>query len=233
MSTNTLAVPHYQNVGNPGYVNPGEIIGKNVRRLREQAGMSVNRLAREIGVRLNTIQAIEAGKTQKSKHLPDIARIFMVPLSEIDPAQRSNGTNPAVVPARELTGERDVPVYGTTEAGEGVMVLTSEPVDKADRPASLTHVPDAYGVIVTGSSMVPAVRAGDIVVVHPHKHPRREDLCVFRSEKHGEFCSTIKEFVAETKDGWRVKRYRPQEREFVLKRSEWPQCHVVVTVHRR
>ena len=209
----------------------GQIIGANVVRLRERRGWSTARLARELGVALNTVQAIERGDTQKSKFLPDIARIFGVPLSEIDPSQTHIQLD--VLPLKEVAGPRDLPVYGTTEAGEGVMVMTSEPVDRADRPASLLHVADAYGVIVRGNSMDPAAPAGSIAVVNPHLHPRRDDLCVFRCDDHGEFRSIIKEFVGITADGWRVKRYKPDEKEYTIKKADWPECHVVVTIHRR
>lgn len=234
MSTNNLAVPSYQNLGKPSPMRPGEIIGRNVVKFRELKGWSTAKLAREIGVALNTVQRIEAGDTVKSKYLPDIARILGKSLGDIDPSQVSNETSPAIIPRRDLiTGERDLPIYGTTEAGDGVMVMSSEPVDKEDRPPSLTHVRDAYGVIVVGDSMHPIVRPGDIVVVHPHKQPRREDLCVFRVQDHGEFRSTVKEFVSSTADGWRVRRYHPETKELVLKKRDWPECHVVVTIHRR
>jgi len=213
-------------------MTPGDTIGRNVRRIRESRSMSANELARRVHVRVNTIQQIEKGKTQKSKHLPDIARILEVALSDIDPSQSSNQPGRAL-PKRELVGDRDLPVYGTTEGGDGIQVMSSEPVDKADRPPSLTFVRDAYGVIVTGDSMTPALRPGDIAVVHPHIQPRREDLCVFRSNNHGEFRSTVKEFVSFVKEGWRVKRYKPEEKEFTLKKSDWDECHVVVTIHRR
>lgn len=215
-----------------------DIIAKNVIEARKAKGWSVNRLAKEAKVKLNTIQAIEKGPskggTKKSKYLPDIARVLGVPLSSIDPSQVSNMTEATpTIPKRELIGARDLPIYATTEGGEGVLVMSSEPVDLGDRPTSLTHVKDAYGVLVVGESMVPVVRPGDIVAVHPHKHPRREDLCVFRSHHEGVFTSTIKEFVAQTADGWRVKRYKPEEKEFILKKKDWQECHVVVAIHRR
>lgn len=215
---------------------PSEVIGQNVARLRKARGLSPAQLAAKIGVRLFSVQQIENGKTQKSKYLPDIARVLDVPLSDIDPAQAQNGRQSAkeyVLPHSEVAGPRDLPVYGTTEAGGGILVMSSAPIDRAERPPSLLHVQDAYGVLVKGDSMGSVVRAGQVVVVNPHAHPRREDICVFRSEQHGEFKSTIKEFIAETTDGWRVKRYKPKEREFMLKKSDWPECHVVVTIHRR
>lgn len=233
MSTSTLAEQAYEKLGRYALMSEkSNLIGKNVSSAREKKGWSVAKLAREIGVALNTIQSIESGATQKSKYLPDIARVLGVPLTDIDPLQTAPLAEPTI-PADKLTVGRDLPVYGTTEAGEGVMVLTSEPVDRAERPPSVANVKDAYGVIVYGDSVAPAARSGDVVVVHPHLPPRLGDLCVFRGDDHGEFHSLLKEFVANVGDSWRVKRYQPDEKTFTIKKKDWPECHVVVTIHRR
>lgn len=205
-------------------MSPGEVVGANVTRFRVERGMSTAELARRVGVRVFTIQQVEAGKTQRTRYLADIARALEVEMWELDPRLKRELPAPA--------GPVDLPVYATTEGGDGALVLSPDPVDRIERPRSLAHSRDAYAVMVTGESMWPMVRPGDVVVLNPNKYPRREDLCVFRSEQHGEFKSTIKEFVARTDDDWRVKRYRPEEREFILKRQDWPECHVVVTIHR-
>lgn len=236
MSTNNLAMPTYQEIGRAPRMTKGEVIGKNVVRLRTKAGLSVNRLAKDVGVKLNTIQQIEAGVTQKSKYLPDIARVLKVALSEIDPSQAAD-VKPEIenkpIPLGSVVGTRDVPVYATTEGGDGIMVMHSDPVDLTDRPSSIQHVKNAYAVIVTGDSMVPLLRPGSIVIVNPNLHPRRDDLCIFRVEEHGEFRSTVKEFVSKTTGGWRVRRYQPAEKEFLLKAEDWKECHVIVAIHRR
>jgi SOS-response transcriptional repressor LexA len=206
-------------------MTPGEIVGANVTRFRIERGLSTAALAREVGVRVFTIQQIEAGKTQRTRYLADIARVLEVDISDLDPRVK----RPT---ASALASAPDLPLYGTTEAGDGALVLSADPIDRIERPRALAHARNAYAVMVTGESMWPMVRPGDVVVLNPHKYPRREDLCVFRSERHGEFKSTIKEFVSRTNDGWRVKRYRPEEKEFALKGQEWPECHVVVTIHR-
>jgi hypothetical protein len=76
--------------------------------------------------------------------------------------------------------------------------------------------------------MVPALRPGDTVLIHPHLPPKVEDICLFISQKNGEFVATIKEYVGQTKDHWKVKRYKPEEKEFLLRKSEWQTCHVSV-----
>lgn len=232
MSTNFLALPPYQNIARPARMTPGDVIGANVKKLRQRRDMAAAELARLVGVGIYTIQQIEKGVTQKSKYLPDIARVLGVSLKEIDPAQ-SKDVSRGTIALDEISSSGEVDLYATTEAGGGAMVMGSDPVGRVERPRSLAHIDGVYGVIVSGDSMGSVVRAGDVVVVNPHKHPRREDLCVFRIHENGEFRSTIKEFISQTEDSWRVKRYFPEEREFSLKKRDWPECHVVAVVHKR
>ena len=199
---------------------------RNVARYRKERGLSQEQLARRIGVRQNTIAAIELGTTKKSKYLPDIARVLEISLTDLDAGDGSRRT--PTIPGTDLVGARDLPLYATVEAGEGAVVMSSDPVDEIRRPAPLATVKGAYGVIVSGESMVPALRPGDIVLIHPHLPPKVEDICLFISERNGEFVATIKEYVGQTKDHWKVKRYKPEEKEFTLRKSEWQTCHVSV-----
>jgi transcriptional regulator with XRE-family HTH domain len=206
-------------------------IRENLQRIRQQRGMSQAALAGAIGVRQNTIAAIELGLTRKSRYLPDIARALRVPLSDIDPDLGFGESR--VISSGELVGARDLPLYATVEGGEGTVVMSSDPVDEIRRPAPLATVKGAYGVIVVGESMVPVLRPGDVALVNPHLPPRAEDTCIFVCEKDGEFIATIKEYVGQTKDAWRVKRYKPKETEFALKKKDWPRCEVVVGKYSR
>jgi hypothetical protein len=45
--------------------------------------------------------------------------------------------------------------------------------------------------------------------------------------------STVKEYLSHTDDTWRVKRYKPEEREFNLPRNEWQECHLIVGKYNR
>ena len=111
----------------------------NVARYRKERGLSQEQLARRIGVRQNTIAAIEAGTTKKSKYLPDIARVLQVDLADLDAAEGAHRT--ATIPGADLVGARDLPLYATVEAGEGAVVMSSDPVDEIRRPAPLAIPP--------------------------------------------------------------------------------------------
>lgn len=138
---------------------------------------------------------------------------------------------PDSFPATDLVGEaRDLPVYGTAQAGKGAMALSNNPVDWTNRPTSLLKVSDAYGIIVEGDSMAPAIKAGFILCIHPHKKARTGNYCIFRSENvDGSFLLCVKEYVKETQDHWHVLQYSPKK-SFTLKKSEWQSCHVVVSI---
>lgn len=203
----------------------------NLVRLRTERRLSQQELAVKVGVRQNTIAAIEAGETKKTRYLPEIARALKVSIHDLDPSLGAEGS--FIIDEPDLIGARDLDLYASVDAGEGAVVVSNEPVDKIGRPAPLANVRDAYGVIVAGESMVPAFRPGDMALVHPHMPPRIEDVCIFRVEKDGEFHATIKEYCGQTNDLWKVKRYQPEEKEFTLKKRDWPVCHVVIGKYTR
>lgn len=136
------------------------------------------------------------------------------------------------IPMADIIGEaRDLPVYGTAQAGKGAMTITQEPVDYIDRPVSLLKVRDAYAIIVDGDSMFPNIRPGWTLSIHPHKKPRTGDYCLFRNEDvDGSVSLCVKEFVRETEDHWHVLQYKPPKR-FSFKKSEWQSCHLVVSMN--
>jgi transcriptional regulator with XRE-family HTH domain len=209
-------------------------LAENVRRFRILRRLSQKALADAIGVRQNTIAAIESGDTKRTRYLPDLARELDADITDLEPGLAlSRVPVPVPIPASELVGSRDLDVYGSVEAGEGGIVLSNDPVDRIKRPAPLANVRGGYGVIVVGDSMVPLLRAGDIVLVHPHLPPKLDDLCLFMSDREGEFKATIKEFRGQTKDTWKVRRYQPAERDYTLKKKDFAKCQVVVGIYKR
>src|SRR5688572_21824151 len=96
------------------------IIGANVKRLREASGDSQIDLAKKIGVSsANTVGAIELGITLKSRHLPDIARVYRVPLTDVNPFVDLNTTESVIPPearvlqVQEFLTNKDMPLYSS------------------------------------------------------------------------------------------------------------------------
>lgn len=227
MSTNSLFMQSYQSIGS----NPAMSLAENVAKFRKRKHLSQAALASRIGVRQNTIAAIESGETKKTKYLPEIASALDVSIPELDPSviQYENST----VPGNQLVGESDLPVYASVDAGNGVVFVSERPVQTVKRPEPLATVTKGYGVIVSGESMIPLVRPGDTVLVHPHLPPKVDDLCLFIGEKDGEFRATLKEFIGQTKDLWRIRRYHPKEELFTIRKTDFPRCEVVVGLYKR
>ena len=201
-------------------------IGENVRQLRESRGWSQEDLARQSGTSQTTVFNIESGETKQSKLLPRIAVALGVPLVEIDEALGGQSRKLLAIPRAELVVDADLPVFASVEGGKGQIIISNEVVDRVRRPASLLHVRDGYGVLVTGDSMVPTFRPGDIALVHPHLPPRIDDSVILQTASQDK--ALIKEFRGETDVEWRLRRYRPKEQDFAIPKLEWPIVHTVV-----
>ncbi len=76
-----------------------------------------------------------------------------------------------------------MPLYGHAVAGEdGRFVMNGQLIGTAERPASLVDPLEAYGIIVSGDSMFPRYRSGEICLVDPRKPLRRTDDVVVQVE---------------------------------------------------
>lgn len=135
-----------------------------------------------------------------------------------------------IVPAAELFGEHiDLPVFGTAQGGQdGALVITDRAVDWVARPTVLLRVQDGYGIIVSGDSMEPVVRAGSTMLVNPHSPPRISDPCIFRCHSDdGTTHVMVKEYRGQTETHWKVRQYNPPK-DFTLKKDAWQVCHRTV-----
>jgi transcriptional regulator with XRE-family HTH domain len=210
--------------------------GRNVARYREAADLSQADLAKAIGVRSqNTIASIELGKTAKSKHLADIARVLKKRLIDLDP--QFSGEELVTFQSSDVprgVGPGDVPIYSSFETGaDALLGFAEDPIDMAPRPAQLERVRRSYGLRVAGEAMFPWVRPGDTALIDPHKTPRQGDLCLFRRSGRGSIQALFREFRGQTAREWTVRQYQPRRRDQYLKKADWPECHVVVSINLR
>lgn len=109
--------------------------------------------------------------------------------------------------------------------------MSADPVEYKLRPEPLIGVSRAYGIIVTGESMVPEFEPGDIALIHPHKPPERGKTHIFYAENNGETRAMIKRLLRWTDSHWMVEQWNPsrgQRSEFILSRKEWATVHRVV-----
>lgn len=216
----------------------------NVRRLRDKLGWSQEKLAKEVGVRQNTIAAIETGETKKTRYLNELANVLGARPHEVDdslPPPNENSLPPMVepltTPPNILVGVRDLPVHVATEAGRGALIVSTDPVEFVLRPAPLAQVREGYGLIVIGDSMIPAYEPGDTILTHPHLQPApNTDVVLYSENVAGEVKATVKRLIRFTATHWTLRQWNPPKRgkrEFVLSRKEWPRCHRVVGKYAR
>jgi phage repressor protein C with HTH and peptisase S24 domain len=125
---------------------------------------------------------------------------------------------------------RDFPVYGSAECGEdGAFEFnTGEVIDLVKRPQRLLGVKAAYGLYVSGTSMVPWRKSGALVYVHEKQPPMIGDHVVIqlKPKKAGDApLAYIKLLEKRTGTEIVVSQYNPP------KRITFPMSKVV-SIHR-
>lgn len=210
-----------------------EEIGARIRAAREAKGLSQAALARAVGIKQQSLDSIEKGKTARSKHLPFLAiELGLYPDDIGLPKEGFAEPNSGYVPPAQIQQPgRDFPIYSAAEGGPGEIIRSTDPVDWYPRPSPVAHVRDAYGLFVIGESMVPEFEPGDIALVNPILPPLPGKPCIFYTELHGEARATIKRFVRASATVWHVFQHNPPRgmtQEFTLSRKEWSICHRVL-----
>lgn len=210
-------------------MNPKDI-GQIVRAERESKGLSQAQLGRLIGVKQQSIDAIERGDTRRSKFLPEIIRELGISPGDV-------GLPPDMSVQAQLqqqpfitVGQPDFKVYASAEGGPGEIIRSSDPVDFIPRPTHLLHVKDAYGLLVTGDSMWPEFKSGQMAIVEPSLAVIPDEVYIFYAERDGEARATIKHLRRATVDRWLVSQHNPPEgspKDFSLPRKEWGLAHRV------
>jgi len=124
--------------------------------------------------------------------------------------------------------DRDLPIYGAAEGGNGVMILDSDPIEYGERPANLLGVVGAYGVYIVNESMAPAYEQGDKVHVHTGRplKPGRDALFIAETAD-GTRHATVKRLVKATDKAWKVQQFNPP-RTFELPKKTWQRAFRIV-----
>lgn len=202
-----------------------------IKSKREALSLSQHALASAAGTTQQTVDRIERGVTSFSRTVPAILRALDIKpglaRSRLVPAQSGDP-----IPASELLGGRDLPVYGAAQGGQGAMILTVDPVQRVRRPEHLVGVDDGYGIFVVGDSMQPAFWHGDIALIHPHKPLRSgDDIVLYGSDSGGNDVAVIKHLRRFDDELWHLRQWNPtgdDPQDFTLDRKLWPIGHNVV-----
>jgi transcriptional regulator with XRE-family HTH domain len=197
---------------------------QRIRAARLAKGWSQDFLARQVGVSQPAIVNIERGWTTRSRFLPRIAKVLELDLTQLDDGLAEIVADPE---GRAMRAEANFPVHASTDQGSAGLVVAANPTDYMPRPAPLTQVKGAYGVFVTGTSMEPEFRPGEIVLVNPHLPVKPGEAYIFYSEVPGASRASIKWLRRETDDRWLVTQHNPAK-DFSLARSEWRWAHRLI-----
>jgi phage repressor protein C with HTH and peptisase S24 domain len=209
-------------------------IADKLRAAREEMSLSQKQVANRVGMTQQSYEAIEAGRTQRSKFLPRIAQVLGLDLRDLD-TQLEALAAPEIPKAPELTGfGGDFPVYSSAEGGPGEIIRSVDAVEWVPRPAPVQHVREAYGMLISGTSMFPEFKAGDTALVNPRAPLVLDEAYVFYTEIAGEARATIKHLDRVTEKDWYVRQWNPPGTpQFKLSRKEWPICHRVLGKYSR
>lgn len=211
-------------------MDPKEI-GRIVREKREERGLSQAKFAQLIGIKQQSIDAIEKGETRKSKHLIDIA-------NELQISPGSLGLSIAKLPAQgiepvtSIYGPRDFPIYTAAEGGPGEILRSPDPIDWWPKPVEVQHVKGAYGMYIVGESMIPEFEPGHVAIVHPNlPHIGGKSYIFYAEDEDGQARATVKRLRRATGDTWFVTQHNPpsgQKNDFTLSRKIWATAHRIV-----
>lgn len=223
--------------------------GQKVREEREKRGLSQVELAQLANTTQQSIDRIERDAVSRSRSAPEVAAVLHIPFpfgadhgydmaSEV---KNPDGTKSiryyqvkTTVPRDELVGAKDLPIFAAVRGGsvDDSILVSSDPIDYVKRPEPLARAKNGYGLYVLGTSMVPAYKHGDLVLVHPNLPiTAGDDVVISTQDKNGEHYAILKNLTRVTADKWHLQQYNPADGEpveFTLDRRDWPTCHLVV-----
>lgn len=166
-------------------------LGREIRRLRERAGLSQKELGQRVGVDGSYISMIETGRQ------PDPGRELLRALSRelgtsIEALLRLAGYIPAAPRERSpqeiitdlqkhwLSQVVNVPVLQQAVSAGGGALVVPETIPFSPRPEDLRH--EFVAVRVSGHCMEPLIQEGHYVIVDKTASPTRGDFVVATSD---------------------------------------------------
>lgn len=130
-----------------------------------------------------------------------------------------------------ITQAPPLPLLGRAQAANGDVLAWNDGAVLGYVPSdpALASVNEAYAVEVAGSSMVPRLNAGDVVLVNPVRPPLPGDVVIVQ-DHDGQ--AWIKELVSASNKGAMLRQYSP-ERDFLVENATIRAIHKVVSIRLR
>lgn len=223
-----------------GYQSSMDTLGSRIKIARKAAKLTQKQVADHFGIDRVNISQWESDTTKPDGYrIPDLATLLGTSESWL---VTGKGEAPAgtatpepvkprstIIPGKELLGTGTMPVYAAAMGGEGHIIVTFDEIDRVKRPAELENVKGGYGLLIKGTSMVPAFDEGDMALVNPHLPPARDkNVILYHTPPNGEEAEAmVKRLLSWTDKEWHLRQYNPPM-DFKEFRQEWPVCHRVV-----
>ncbi|CAH1678179.1 hypothetical protein CHELA41_24499 [Hyphomicrobiales bacterium] len=205
------------------------ITGEEIRALMAAHSWTQSDLAGRIGVKQSTVSRWLGGQTPDPAAQEKLEAIMrgIIPV----PAAPKPEPNVSVTIPPPTFGEKTLPILGRAVGGEdGRFVFNGDVIEYVAMPPQLQGVPGAYGVFVSGTSMMPRFNPGEQVWVHPSRPPHAGNDVVVQLKGDGlgdPPDGFIKRFVAWTPQTLIVEQFNPPHK-FEFDRKQVESVHVVV-----
>ncbi len=222
--------------------NPDNLIGFNVRLLRERQGLSQEQLAEKARVSQTTIDKIERGETKRSRFIFEIAKVLGASYDDLvlSGTHRSELglSNPirtefdklSVFLLLERSKYKDKQLAPTLAAHPLSRTVS---VDTVRRPPFIPSSADAYALIITDQTMEPEFEPGDMAYINAELPVIRNTTCVFLSDDVEYGVGVVRRLVDFDRDYWSVQQWSSKGERHSLARGDYWRCHRVVGRHNR
>jgi len=219
-------------------------LGTRIKVAREALGLSQEELAKRVGVRQQTIQELEAGRSRTTRHIHKLAEAlgqtpqwlesgtgqFVHSPAETGKSNVRNMTEASVPALGSLP--QDVPVLGVAVGGSnGDFMFSGQIIEYVRRTPGIMTKRDVYVLYIQGDSMSPWAEPGDMIPVDPNQPTRPGDYVVIelKPEMPGEpGPAFVKKLVAVTPNKIRVSQFNPAKT-FEFQKDKVLRLHHVLT----
>lgn len=144
------------------------LIANRLKQLRKDKQLSQNELAKELGVRRETVAQWERGENAPTRKLEELSRIFSVSTDYILGKKTDDHPTPKGV---------RIPVLGRVMAGIPIEAI-QEILDYEEIPESMAKTGEFFALQVHGASMEPTLKEGDVVIVKKQPTADSGDIAI-------------------------------------------------------
>ncbi|CAO4186180.1 HTH cro/C1-type domain-containing protein [Methylorubrum aminovorans] len=218
-----------------------------IREAREARGISQAKLAKAVGVSQAIIGKIELKQVDTTKALDALIDYLGLDRTQFPPeafGQIAPPRHPRPAPTLEEVAPEfardpaywamaagligDIPLYAAAEGGSGTILIERDAIGQEKRPHELQGVKNGYAILIVGESMVPEFEPGDTLFINPRMPVLPNTSCVFYSSRNEEPTATVKRYLSDRGDTWRVRQHNPGK-DLDLDKADWSTRHRIVS----